>query len=44
MPYKCLNCGEIVDSVGGRSIRCPACAYKVFSKTRDPVVKNVLAR
>ncbi len=40
--YKCVKCGEIIKELP-RSIRCPACAFKIFSKIRTPIARKVKA-
>ena len=42
--YKCGKCGETFDQLPQGIIRCPACAYKVFFKVRQPVAKKVKAQ
>lgn len=42
--YKCIKCGEIIDTLPKGILRCPNCAGKIFSKQRPPVTKEILAR
>ncbi len=43
MSYKCVACGEIIESLPLGSVRCPACASKILSKQRDPIAKTIKA-
>ncbi|MBI4053449.1 MAG: DNA-directed RNA polymerase subunit P [Candidatus Diapherotrites archaeon] len=42
--YKCGKCGAAINALYDGPIRCPACAYKVLYKVRDPVAKELTAR
>ena len=42
--YKCGKCGATTETLYDGPVRCPACAYKVLYKVRDPVVKELKAR
>jgi DNA-directed RNA polymerase subunit RPC12/RpoP len=44
MAYKCGKCGEVFNDLPQGIIRCPACAYKVFFKVRQPVAKKIQAK
>ncbi|MBN2126806.1 MAG: DNA-directed RNA polymerase subunit P [Candidatus Diapherotrites archaeon] len=43
MSYKCIACGEVIDSLPFGAVRCPSCASKVLSKLRDPIAKTIKA-
>ncbi|RLG71105.1 MAG: DNA-directed RNA polymerase subunit P [Candidatus Iainarchaeum archaeon] len=42
--YKCMRCKTTVESLPRGNIRCPNCAYRIFFKVRQPVVKKIKAR
>jgi len=45
--YECLRCKKRVDYNELQryiSFRCPYCGYRIFRKTRSPIVKRVKAR
>jgi len=42
MGYKCLRCGREYDNLPERFI-CE-CGYRIFVKTRPPIVRKVKAR
>jgi len=42
--YKCIKCGEVFQDFPKGIIRCPACAYKIVFKSRDPVTKTIKGR
>jgi DNA-directed RNA polymerase subunit RPC12/RpoP len=41
--YQCQKCGEKFDELPRGVFRCPACAYKIISKLKQPVVRKVKA-
>ncbi|MBU0662563.1 DNA-directed RNA polymerase subunit P [Candidatus Micrarchaeota archaeon] len=44
MGYRCTKCGAVFDQLPKGVIRCPKCASKVLTKTRDQITKVVKAR
>lgn len=45
--YECVRCGRRVgytDLERYISFRCPYCGYRIFRKSRAPIVKRVKAR
>lgn len=42
--YKCINCGEKIETLPKGTIRCPVCAFKIISKEREPITKKLKAR
>ncbi len=43
MAYKCLNCGKKIESLPEGVVRCPVCGYRVVSKLRDNISKEIKA-
>jgi DNA-directed RNA polymerase subunit RPC12/RpoP len=43
MTYKCIKCGELIESLPLGAVRCPSCASKILSKQREPITKTIKA-
>jgi DNA-directed RNA polymerase subunit RPC12/RpoP len=41
MPYICLHCRKEVKALEKNFIRCPYCGYRVLSKKRSTLAKEV---
>ena len=37
--WKCFSCGKKVDDI--KTIKCPYCGFRIYTKDRPPVVKKV---
>jgi len=41
MPYICMHCGKETKSIEKNTVRCPYCGYRVLTKKRAPIAKEV---
>ncbi len=41
MPYICIHCGKEMKTMEKNSTRCPYCGYRVLSKKRSTLSKEV---
>ncbi len=41
MAYLCIHCGKEIKSLERNNIRCPYCGYRVVSKKRSSMAREV---
>ena len=41
MPYVCLHCKKVIKVLEKNFVRCPYCGYRVLSKQRSSLAKEV---